>query len=71
MTTTKPVGPLFHQGEEVILAQGNNEGTTGVFLKLRPDTNWADVADHNGNVRSHPVAWLEHIKPAAAADKEC
>jgi len=70
MTTTKPLVPVFHQGEAVILAKGNNEGATGVFLKLRPDKNWADVADQNGNVRSHPVVWLEHAKPAAAKDKE-
>lgn len=70
MTPIKPVVPVFHQGEAVILAKGNNEGATGVFLKLRPDKNWADIADHNGNVRSHPVAWLEHVKPAPAAGKD-
>ncbi|MBL8174675.1 MAG: hypothetical protein JNK48_08395 [Bryobacterales bacterium] len=70
MTTSKPVVPVFRQGDEVVLVAGNNEGMTGVFLKLRPDTNWADVADRNGNVRSHPVVWLARANPAAAPNKE-
>ncbi len=64
MTDTKPVAPVFREGDAIVLAKGNNEGTTGVFLRLRPDVNWADITERNGNVRSHPVAWLAHVKQA-------
>lgn len=70
MTTSKPVPPVFHQGDQVIIAKGNNEGAIGVFLRLRPDTNWAEIADRNGNMRSHPVAWLALDKPAAPAGED-
>ena len=63
MTTETPVIPVFHQGDAVVLASGTYQGTAGVFLRLRPDVKWADIAERNGGVRSHPVAWL-----ALAAD---
>jgi hypothetical protein len=50
----------FRQGEEVVLATGTHQGTLGVFLRLRSDVNWADITERNGNIRSHPVAWLAH-----------
>jgi len=50
----------FRTGEEVVLAGGPYQGTSGVFLRLRADVNWADVTELNGNVRSHPVEWLSH-----------
>lgn len=54
----KLAGPEFHEGDQVVLAQGTYQGTLGVFLHLRKDAKWADVAESNGNIRSHPVAWL-------------
>jgi hypothetical protein len=50
--------PEFHQGDDVVLAHGTYQGTLGVFLYLREDVKWADVAERDGSVRSHPVAWL-------------
>ena len=50
----------FREGDDVVLAEGTYQGTTGVFLRLREDVNWADITEHNGNVRSHPVIWLAH-----------
>ncbi len=50
----------FHQGDEVVLAEGAHQGTLGVFLALRDDTSWADIVERNGVVRSHPLVWLAH-----------
>jgi hypothetical protein len=61
MTNTTPVGPMFREGDKVVLAQGSYQGTVGVFLRLREDTNWADITEPNGEVRSHPVVWLAHL----------
>ena len=57
---TVNVGRAFHQGDEVILARGTYQGTPGVFLRLRDDINWADIAEAGGRIRIHPVAWLAH-----------
>ncbi len=54
------VAPVFRQGDEVVLAEGTYQGTPGVFLKLNADANWAEIQERNGDVRSHPVAWLAH-----------
>jgi hypothetical protein len=48
----------FHKGDEVLLAEGTYQGTTGVFLNLKPDPKWADIREGNSLVRSHPVEWL-------------
>lgn len=58
MTSIRPVGVGFHEGDEVVLANGTYQGTSGVFLRLREDVKWADIKEHNGQIRSHPVAWL-------------
>jgi hypothetical protein len=50
--------PEFREGDEVVLAQGTYQGTVGVFLHVREDVKWADVAERDGSIRSHPVAWL-------------
>lgn len=60
MTSVRPVVCTFREGDEVVLARGTYQGTPGVFLRLKEDINWADVAERNGSIRSHPVAWLEH-----------
>ena len=60
MLRTRPAGPTFREGDEVMLARGSYQGTLGVFLRLREDVNWADIRELNGDVRSHPVIWLAH-----------
>jgi hypothetical protein len=60
MMNTRPAGPAFREGDEVVLAHGTYQGTAGVFLRLKKDANWADITERNGSVRSHPVAWLAH-----------
>ena len=60
MMSTRPAGPTFREGDEVVLANGTYQGTLGVFLRLREDLNWADITERNGAVRSHPVIWLAH-----------
>lgn len=57
--------PSFREGDEVVLAEGSHQGTLGVFIRLREDTNWADITERNGNVRSHPTVWLAHAEPAS------
>lgn len=60
MTNNRPSAPAFHAGDEVVLAHGTYQGTSGVFLKLKEDVNWAEIAEHNGEVRSHPMLWLAY-----------
>jgi len=50
----------FHEGDEVVLAEGTYQGSLGVFLRLRDDIKWADITERNGAIRSHPVEWLAH-----------
>lgn len=54
----RPAEAVFCEGDEIVLAKGTYTGTPGVFLQYRADTKWADVAERNGTVRSHPVEWL-------------
>jgi len=61
MTRAEPVSPIFREGDEVVLVVGTHQGTMGVIVRLRSDVAWADVMEHNGEVRSHPVAWLGHV----------
>jgi hypothetical protein len=56
--------PEFHEGDEVVLAEGSYQGTPGIFLRLRPDPTWADLTERDGRVKSHPIAWLAHSVPA-------
>ena len=60
MERNRPVGTPFREGDYVVLAEGTYPGTLGVFLRLKEDVNWADIAERSGVVRSHPVAWLDH-----------
>ena len=67
MMSNRPVGTVFHEGDEVVLAHGTYQGTLGVFVRLRNDANWADITERNGSIRSHPVAWLDHSTDAMRA----
>lgn len=60
MTSAAPADSTFHEGEEIVLADGTYRGTLGVFLHLKEDANWADIRERNGAIRSHPVIWLAH-----------
>jgi len=60
MMSAQPVDPGFREGDEVVLARGSYQGTLGVFLHLKKDSNWADIRERNGLIRSHPVIWLAH-----------
>jgi hypothetical protein len=64
MMSTSTTGPAFHEGDEVVLAEGTYQGTSGVFLRLREDPAWADITQRDGTIRSHPVAWLAHSTTA-------
>ena len=58
MTNTKLAAPGFREGDAVVLAEGTYQGTLGLFLRLKDDSNWADIVESSGRTRSHPVAWL-------------
>jgi hypothetical protein len=58
MMGTIPAARAFHQGDEVVLANGTYQGTRGVFLRLKDDVKWADITESDGSIRSHPVEWL-------------
>ena len=55
MMSNRDIGNVFHEGDEVVLAEGTYEGTLGVFLQFRKDVNWADITERDGVIRSHPV----------------
>ena len=67
MTTHSPAVSAFHEGDEVVLANGTYQGTPGVFLGLKRDAGWADIKEPDGSVRSHPLAWLAHAVSAIPA----
>ena len=62
--TSEFAGPTFREGDEVVLINGTYPGTRGIFLRLKEDTNWADISERNGVVRSHPVIWMAHAESA-------
>jgi hypothetical protein len=61
---TRGVGPVFREGDQVVLAEGTYQGTQGLFVRLNDDVNWAQITERNGRVRSHPVVWLAHATAA-------
>jgi hypothetical protein len=58
MIETTAGTPIFNAGDHVVLVRGGYLGTPGVFLHLRKDPKWADIAENDGSVRAHPVEWL-------------
>ena len=60
----------FLPGDEVVLVRGSYEGTPGIFFRLKADPAWADVAERNGTIRSHPVEWLAHSRPTRGTQAE-
>ncbi len=60
MTSIRPIAPGFQEGEAVVLVKGTYQGTSGIFLHLQADPNWAEIQESGGNIWSHPVAWLDH-----------
>jgi hypothetical protein len=60
MTDPKGAVAPFREGDEVTLAEGTYQGTSGVFLRFDQDVNWAYITEQSGRVRNHPVAWLAH-----------
>jgi hypothetical protein len=54
----------FHEGDEILLAEGSYQGTQGVFSRFTEDPNWAVITESSGTVRNHPLAWLAHPQSA-------
>ena len=64
MLSNTPAGTVFHEGDQVVLAEGTYQGHLGVFVGLKDDVKWADITEPDGSVRSHPVAWLRLLHGA-------
>jgi hypothetical protein len=54
----------FPQGDQVVMTGGPYWGTSGTFLRLRSDANWADLEEPSGIVRCHPLACISHSSVA-------
>jgi len=54
----RPAHREFREGDEVVLAAGEHQGTAGIFLSFQDDVRWADIVELSGVIRGHPVAWL-------------
>jgi hypothetical protein len=65
MLSNTLIDHVFHEGDEVVLAEGTYQGTQGVFLRLTKDANWADITERNGAIRMHPMVWLAHAPERA------
>jgi hypothetical protein len=50
--------PEFRAGDNVRLAEGPYQGTTGVFMALTQDVKWAEIEEPKNRVRRHPVEWM-------------
>ena len=57
----------FKKGDPVVLFKGPNVSRPGIFAALRKDSKWADIEEHDGILRSHPVEWLKHQKKEGSA----
>jgi len=69
MMSNRPAVSVFRKGDEVVLGEGTYQGTLGVFTRFKEDVKWADITERNGSIRSHPVAWLDHVAGAATDPK--
>ena len=54
----------FHEGGEVVLAEGPRQETDRVFLHLERDAKWADIEERNSVIRGHLMEWLAHSAAA-------
>jgi hypothetical protein len=50
--------PRFHPGDHVVLAEGPRKCTSGAFVSLRADVEWANIREWNGVLSMHPVEWM-------------
>ena len=51
MAQTGKVLSRLHQGDEVELVEGTDQGTSSVFVRLRDAVGWADKVERNGAPR--------------------
>lgn len=66
MNDAKAPSTTYCRGDEVVLVNGSYQGTEGVFFRFKEDSQWADITERDGKIRSHPVVWLAHSKPHVA-----
>ena len=57
----------FSEGDDVVLAEGIDQGSVGTFLRLREDVKRADIKERTGRIRSSPVAWLTLLRTRCGA----
>jgi hypothetical protein len=51
--------PRFRVGDRIVLADGPHKFVRGTFLHLNDDVEWASIEQSDGQIRSHPVEWME------------
>jgi hypothetical protein len=52
--------PRFRPGDHVVLAEGPHKFVCGTFLYLKDDVEWAAIQQSDGQIWSHPVAWMQN-----------
>jgi hypothetical protein len=51
--------PRFRAGDRIILVDGPHKFVRGTFLHLNNDVEWASIELPDGQIRSHPVEWMD------------
>ncbi len=52
--------PKFQSGDQVVLTEGPHKFVWGTFLRLKDDVEWAAIQQSDGQIRSHPVEWMQN-----------
>lgn len=50
--------PRFRAGDRIVLVHGPHKVVRGTFLHLNHDVEWASIEQSDGQIRSHPVEWM-------------
>jgi hypothetical protein len=59
--------PRFREGDQVVLAEGPHKFVYGTFLHLKDDVEWAAIQQSDGQIRSHPVEWMQNSLDSLSA----
>lgn len=54
--------PRFRTGDQVVLWDGPHKFVWGTFMHLNDDVEWASIRQSDGEVRSHPVEWMDEYR---------
>lgn len=54
--------PRFRTGDQIILRDGPHKFVSGTFMHLNDDVEWASIEQSDGQIRSHPVEWMDEYR---------